>query len=202
MLVTHVRRCLFAIALVVAACLAAAYLIGCTSSNPAVAADAMAVAHDRSAIATLTTQPAATQSSTPGGPANLEVAQRKLSDDLTKLATDIAAVKSQQIQQGVAIGQTVAGAVPSPWSMPVTALIGVAGAIGLAYVNRGSVAAVTTTAAASSVNHANVVGQLVDLIAPMLPAKVQAVVKTVETIEPTVTTVTTTTPVTPKPPAA
>lgn len=202
------RPILLLTAVYLAAILCLTQLTGCTANSPLITADKSDLASIASQITAVQKQIAVASTQPATDPAVLTQMQAQLAallkqqvDDTSKLASDTSAVKTAQVQTGTQVAQAVATAIPSPWAPFAVALIGVAGAVAVSFINKGS-------AQTTSNNHAAVVGNAITALAnsvpiATLPASAQAVLKQVVPITQavvgaveggTTTTTTTTTP--------
>jgi len=139
-------------------------LYACTAANPTVQADTAAVTADQKALSAATTQ-AATQPSLQPQVTSLQ----QLAADEAKEQSDVAAVKIQEVQSGVQIGQTLAAAAPSPWGPIISSLIGLAGVGIVAYFGHASVSSTNTTAQTASNNHTAQIIAAVQAVADSVP---------------------------------
>lgn len=132
---------------------------GCIGGNPAVTADQTKLKND---IAT--SQPATV-----------------IAADNSQLATDVAAIKTAQLQQGAQIATMAASFAPSPWDAAIQWIIPGLLAAGIAVVGHQSTASVVQagvsasanaalTANASSANHAANISQLANAATAMASA--------------------------------
>lgn len=165
--------------------------ISCTTGNPTIATDNNQIAADKKAASDLAAKlAAATQPTDQAGINALILAnQKQLASDLSKLASDTATVKQQQIQAGGAIAQSVTPALGPIWG--TLASIAVAGAVGgLAAIFGGKKPIEVATAALDSIkqqsinhaatiqtmsdNHASAVVTLTKALSQSVPAPTPA----------------------------